>query len=40
MKKVLVTGGYGFDGYNYSGDLNSSELYDPSTQNWTNTSSM
>jgi hypothetical protein len=33
--KVLVTGGYG-----YSGDLNSVELYDPSTGTWTITGRM
>ena len=37
--QVLVTGGYNHDiaGWNY---LNSIELYDPSTETWTNTSNM
>jgi hypothetical protein len=37
--KVLVAGGLGYDAY-YSGYLNSTELYDPSTGLWTMTSSM
>ncbi|CAF1686091.1 unnamed protein product, partial [Adineta ricciae] len=32
--KILVTGGYG------SSNLNSVELYDPSTSNWTTTTNM
>ncbi|CAF1632917.1 unnamed protein product [Didymodactylos carnosus] len=33
--KVLVTGGY-----DNAGNTNSSELYDPSTETWTNTGSI
>ncbi|CAF4785166.1 unnamed protein product, partial [Rotaria sp. Silwood2] len=38
--KVLVTGGYGFDGHNYLDILNSSELYDPTTGIWTKIGNM
>ncbi|CAF4829874.1 unnamed protein product, partial [Rotaria sp. Silwood1] len=38
--KVLVAGGYYFDGYDYGGSINSPELYNPSTGLWTPTGNM
>ncbi|CAF5023551.1 unnamed protein product, partial [Rotaria sp. Silwood1] len=38
--KVLVSGGFGYDGYSYRGYLNSTEIYDPKTGTWTKTGNM
>ncbi|CAF1232959.1 unnamed protein product [Rotaria sp. Silwood1] len=38
--KVLVAGGSFNDGYSFWGPLNSSELYDPATGDWTKTGNM
>ncbi|CAF4575521.1 unnamed protein product, partial [Rotaria sp. Silwood2] len=38
--KVLVAGGFFYDGYNYWGPLNSAELYDPATETWTKAGNM
>ncbi|CAF5034708.1 unnamed protein product, partial [Rotaria sp. Silwood1] len=38
--KVLVAGGYRTGGYSYGENLNSTELYDPTTGNWTKAANM